>query len=94
MKKKLLNQNGETLVEVLVALLIVAVCFVMLQGAIVASARLNNTAEQENVPFLEDGATSSSCKVTIKRSNDSSSSTSKNTNCYTTNGGEYVYYEN
>ncbi|MBQ9492764.1 MAG: prepilin-type N-terminal cleavage/methylation domain-containing protein [Oscillibacter sp.] len=43
--KKLKRGNGETLVELLISMLIIALGMLMLSGAIVSAARLNQQAE-------------------------------------------------
>ena len=53
--KKILNNHGESLIEVLVSLLIVALCILMLQGSIVNSAKINNKTKSHIEPFLKNG---------------------------------------
>ena len=53
--KKILNNHGESLIEVLVSLLIVALCILMLQGSIVTAAKINNKTKSHIEPFLKDG---------------------------------------
>lgn len=92
MNKKL-NNKGETIVETLVAILIVAVCFIMLQNAVVSSARLNSKSNDENEPFLIEDVveqTSDNCKIYVTRNSVQTNVTSMK--CYKTNGG-YYYYE-
>lgn len=49
---KLLNKKGETIVETLAAILIVALCFVMLQNSIVTAAKINNSTENNQKSFV------------------------------------------
>lgn len=53
--KKVLNNHGESLIEVLVSLLIVALCILMLQGSIVTAAKINNKTKSHIEPFLKNG---------------------------------------
>ena len=50
--KKILNNHGESLIEVLVSLLIVALCILMLQGSIVTAAKINNKTRTNIEPFV------------------------------------------
>lgn len=88
---KINNKKGETIVEVLVSVLIAALCFVMLQVSIVSSAKLNKKSIDENVPFSEDGAISKNIEVKIKRSY-SNTESSVLVQGYETSDG-YYYYE-
>lgn len=87
---KRLNRKGETIVETLVAILIVAVCLLMLSNSIVSAAKINKKSEEENIPFLVDGATKANCSLKVSR-NGSSTIISGYT-CKVTKGG-YYYYE-
>ena len=53
--KKILNNHGESFIEVLVSLLIVALCILMLQGSIVTAAKINNKTKSHIEPFLKNG---------------------------------------
>lgn len=86
MKQKLYSNSGETIVEALASVLIVAVCFLMLQNAIVTSANLNDTASIKNITFKEsEKKEDTSCTVKV---NDTIVTNMK---CYET--GDYYYYE-
>ncbi len=56
--KKLKNKAGETLGEVLVALLIVSLSFLILTGAVISAAKVNDKLKNEDVAFNTEGATS------------------------------------
>lgn len=90
-----LNKKGETIVETLAAILIVAVCFLMLQTSIVTAAKINKSSSEENVPYNKEGATNlDACFITITRSSNSDLKDDI-ASCYKTtdeNGG-YYYYE-
>ena len=47
MMKKLLNNKGESIIEVLVSLLIAALCILMLQGSIVTAAKINKKTQDD-----------------------------------------------
>ena len=51
-KKKMVTKRGETLIETLYSLLIIVPAMVMLAGAIVTAARINNEARSSNVSNL------------------------------------------
>lgn len=88
MIEKLKSNKGETIIETLASILIVAVCFVMIQNAIVTSTKINNKASEENVPFKESNTTTS-CNIKIVRG--TLETTVTNVQCYETEG--YHYYE-
>ncbi len=87
--KKLLNNKGESIIEVLVSLLIVALCILMLQGSIVTAAKINKKTQNDITPFIIDGSSSAFNNVTITRG---TSTYSQSVNGYKTDGG-YYYYE-
>lgn len=83
--KKALNNHGESLIETLVSLLIIALCILMLQGSIVTAARVNKKTRTNIEPFELADSTSTGKKI---KCND------KDTDIviYKTKGG-YYYYE-
>ena len=85
--KKLKNKNGETLVEVLVATLIIVLCFVMICGSIVSAAKVNKKTEDMNTEFIPS-TTKAGVDMKIKYK----STQSLNVQGYTTENG-YYYYE-
>ncbi len=87
--KKLLNNKGESIIEVLVSLLIVALCILMLQGSIVTAAKINKQTKDDIESFVLDDSNFVFNKVTITRNGSSSDIEVKG---YKTNGG-YYYYE-
>lgn len=87
----LINKKGETIVEVLVSVLIVALCFVMLQVSIVSSAKINKKSMDENAPFSQSGVVNQNIEVNITRSYTASKSY-LNVQGYKTSDG-YYYYE-
>ena len=84
-----MNHKGETIVESLISVLIVVICFVALQSSILASARVNNKAKQINRPFQNNGTIDSSLHVTIERDG---SKTNTDIEVYKEDTG-YYYYE-
>ena len=89
--KKLKNTHGETIVEALVSVLIVALCFVALQGSIVASAKVNSQAKEmiRNFTISDSDTVDSSASVTIKRN---SGSTKTNIQVKKSQDGNYYYF--
>ena len=87
--KKLRSSTGETLVEVLVSIIILALCFVMLQTSIVTSAKIN-ARSKENVKtvHLEDAGETDG-KVIILEGRNQKDTGKK---VYKTESG-YYYYE-
>ena len=53
-KNKITARGGETLVETLAGIVIVALCFVMLAGAIVAAAKANNAIQNTDTAYVYD----------------------------------------
>ena len=53
-KNKITACGGETLVETLAGIVIVALCFVMLAGAIVAAAKANNAIQNTDTAYVYD----------------------------------------
>lgn len=82
---KIKKNNGETIVETLVALLIIALCFLMLQTSIVTASKINKKAMEYNVSFKLSN-TSKDITVTIDGNK------VNNINGYISDGG-YYYYE-
>lgn len=49
--KKLKQRKGETIVETLIAMLIICLCVSMIAGSIVAAAKANRRAAETNIEF-------------------------------------------
>ena len=83
--KKIFNNHGESLIEVLVSLLIVVLCILMLQGSIVTAAKVNkkNNEHIEPVVIVEPEDTGKNVMIDGKDSG---------VKIYKTKGG-YYYYE-
>ena len=62
---KLRNQRGESLVEVLCAMLVIAVGMLMLAGSIVTAARVNDAAQSDRIATTIHGGAGSSAKVDV-----------------------------
>ena len=69
--KKLKNNKGETLVEALISVLIVVICFLALQVSIVTSGKINASAKEMVLKFQISSTdeVDSDANVTIKRGN-------------------------
>ena len=88
---KRLNKKGETLVEVLVAVLIMASCTLMLCTGVISSARINKKVKDSKTDMdLTNIQSESSAVVNIIHEDGSKSSMDVNL-VQTTNG--YYYYE-
>ena len=84
-----LNNKGETIVETLVAVLMISLSFIMLAGAIVTASKINKTAYDSIKTFSMDGSTKvSDFKLTIDGIDVSSDKVTE----YKSSGG-YYYYE-
>lgn len=95
--KKILNNHGESLIEVLVFLLIVALCILMLQGSIVTAAKLNNKTRAHIEPFVVGDTTATVKQFNFKLTDNNGNivdgiSGQIDVNYYKTKGG-YYYYE-
>lgn len=94
--KKILNNHGESLIEVLVSLLIVALCILMLQGSIVTAAKINNKTKSHIEPFLKNGTiVGNNLDITLTDINGniiSGISGKVSADIYQSKGG-YYYYE-
>lgn len=53
--KKLRSRSGETLAEVLIAVLIVSLTFLFLSGAVVSASKVNASVKNEEVAFKVAG---------------------------------------
>lgn len=82
-----LNNKGETIVETLVAILMISLSFIMLAGAIVTASKINKTAYNSIKTFSMDGEIVSNFKLTIDGKDFSNKVTG-----YKSSGG-YYYYE-
>ena len=92
MRKKLKSRSGETLVESLVALLIIVLSLGILAGAIVSAARVNKKNREVKTDLSVAEAQASAGTVTITHLD--SSSDNKNVTIYKTQDDNgYVFYE-
>ncbi len=67
--KKLNSCKGETLVEVLISIIVLSLCFIILQTSIVASNRMNKQSKDAVKVFkITNNTTQSSAQVVIKTS--------------------------
>lgn len=81
--KKLRSKAGETLPEVLVALLVVVLTFLFLTGAVTSAARVNSTLKNETVAF-QSAAAETSVSASV-------AGASVNVNVHKTANGYYYY---
>ena len=88
--KKLTNHSGETLVETLVSLIIITLVFIFLASSIVASAKVNASADQSQTTFKTGSPADTAYKVTILCGGEPI--TQNTATLYETENG-YYYYE-
>ena len=86
--KKRRTQAGETLVETLVAVLVVSTASMILAGAVVASAQVNSRVRNADVAFSVAEEAGAAFKVRIQSGGDA---TDEEVLLYETNG--YYYYD-
>ena len=92
--KKLNSCKGETLVEVLISIIVLSLCFIILQTSIVASNRMNKQSKDAVKVFkITDNTTQSSAQVVIKKSGGNSISAKTGTIVHKTEDGYYYYGE-
>lgn len=88
---KLNSNHGETIVETLISVLIVAVCMIMIANSVVTAGKINKVSEDEIVPFnVTNQQKVNGCSITITRGTSNTNVDGKT--CYQTEGG-YYYYE-
>lgn len=89
--KKLNSCKGETLVEVLISIIVLSLCFIILQTSIVASNRMNKQSKDAVKVFKITGNTTQSpAQVVIKKSDGNSITV---TIVHKTEDGYYYYGE-
>lgn len=92
--KKLHSCKGETLVEVLISIIVLSLCFIILQTSIVASNRMNKQSKDAVKVFkITDNTTQSSAQVVIKKSDGNSIPAKTGTIVHKTEDGYYYYGE-
>ena len=75
--KKLRSCKGETLIEVLISIIVLSLCFIILQTSIVASNRMNKQSKDAVKVFkITSNTTQSSAQVVIKKKDGSTVSAS------------------
>lgn len=89
--RKLKSNNGETLLEVLIAIIVLAFCFIILQTSIVASARMNKQSADGVKPFRIDQSDGKYVPIKIVRNGVSSDT---KVFIYKTKDGYYYYGNN
>ena len=90
--RKLKARAGESVAETLVAVLIMALAFLILTGAVLAAARVNERVKNEDVAFAKsDGDPAAPTVTSVSVSLDGGSAEPYNVNLYEKNG--YYYYE-
>ena len=87
---KLRSNSGESIVETLVTMIILSLAVVMLSGAVVTSARVNQRAENADTAFISSQNRPVSHMISISKV--TGEGANLNVNLYQTENG-YIYYE-
>lgn len=91
--KKLSDCAGESIVETLVTMIILSLAVVMLSGAIVTSAKVNQKADNTDTAFTTNSQAAEDGVMTVTDgSGNAASGVSLGVNVYKTENG-YIYYE-
>ena len=88
-----MNKKGETITEALVSTLIIAIVFVGMNSAIMASSRINIKAINHTKPFQHQRTQSATVKVFIERNGTKTDVKDANVNVYIEEDTGYYYYE-
>ena len=88
-----MNKKGETITEALVSTLIIAIVFVGMNSAIMASSRINNKAINHTKPCQHQGTKSATVQVFIERNGTKTDVNDANVNVYIEEDTGYYYYE-
>lgn len=92
--EKLRSCKGETLVEVLISIIVLSLCFIILQTSIVASNRMNKQSKDAVKVFkITNNTTQSSAQVVIKKSDGNTSAAKTGIVVHKTEDGYYYYGE-
>lgn len=87
---KLRSNSGESIVETLVTMIILSLAVVMLSGAVVTSARVNQRVENADTAFISSQTRPVSHMISISKG--TGEGANLNVNLYQTENG-YIYYE-
>ncbi len=92
MKKKLRSAAGESIAEVLIAVLILSVGFLIVVGATESAARVNERIKNEDVAFdvTDVDNAPESAKITVTMSGETATA---DVNLYKTKKKAYYYYD-
>ena len=92
--KKLLCHNGETLIETLFSVAMIAVIFLFLTGAVTAAARVNNSIKNSDSEFriASGGNVTPTPAQAIITYSDGDGRKEINVNIYPSETNEYYYY--
>lgn len=93
MKNKWRSHSGETLVETLVAMLVIVLAVMMLTGGIVTAARINKSARDLNTSFNAGGNVEVFSNAKVKVHHNSETDTVNVTLYRTKDNNKYCYYE-
>lgn len=88
---KIKNKSGETLVEVLAAILIITFTFMLLTNSMTSAAEVTKKAKSMNPGFHYSDSPIEKTTVTIKFSDTDITETSTDIELYQSETGEYYY---
>lgn len=91
-EKKLKNNNGETLVETLVTMIIMVLSVMIITGAIVTGAKVNHKTDNSATAFSTENQKDTTGTITITENSSNSNQITLNVNIHTTKN-DYTYYE-
>lgn len=88
-----MNKKGETITEALVSTLIIAIVFVGMNSAIMASSRINNKAINHTKPFQHQGTPSATATVKVFIDRNGTKTDVNDAKVYIEEDTGYYYYE-
>ena len=89
---KLHSSRGETLIESLCAILLVALVMLFLSTAIATAARINLQVRDTDITFRTDGATATKAPIQFFDENGAKLPYTGTVRLYTTEGTSYRYF--
>ena len=91
--QKIKNRAGETIVEVLFAMLVITVSFTVICGAVVSAAKVNRKLADKGIAFDTTGQSSVTISLTIEHENGEADTVISAPGYKTGNGYYYYNYE-
>lgn len=88
-----MNKKGETITEALVSTLIIAIVFIGMNSAIMASSRINNKAINHTKPFQPQETQSATATVKVFIERNGTKTVVNDAKVYIEEDTGYYYYE-